>query len=91
MKGVQCYELFGGIALKNHAFSLHFILSFIYKQQNWKIKFSEPSRKYLYLFCNISYKKTYIIKFCHRLSFNVSQTTNGKPEIYYREEAKHKI
>ena len=21
MKGVQCYELFGGIALKNHAFS----------------------------------------------------------------------
>ena len=25
MKGVQCYELFGGIALKNHAFSFHFI------------------------------------------------------------------
>ena len=24
MKGVQCYELFGGIALKNHAFSFHF-------------------------------------------------------------------
>ena len=23
MKDVQCYELFGGIALKNHAFSLH--------------------------------------------------------------------
>ena len=22
MKGVQCYELFGGIALKNHAFFL---------------------------------------------------------------------
>ena len=22
MKDVQCYELFGGIALKNHAFSL---------------------------------------------------------------------
>ena len=22
MKGVQCYELFGGIALKNHAFSI---------------------------------------------------------------------
>ena len=22
MKGVQCYELFGGIALKNHTFSL---------------------------------------------------------------------
>ena len=21
MKGVQCYEIFGGIALKNHAFS----------------------------------------------------------------------
>ena len=24
MKGVQCYELFGGIALKNHAFFLFF-------------------------------------------------------------------
>ena len=24
MKGVQCYELFGGIALKNHAFSFFF-------------------------------------------------------------------
>ena len=23
VKDVQCYELFGGIALKNHAFSLH--------------------------------------------------------------------
>ena len=29
MKDVQCYELFGGIALKNHAFSFHFI--FIYE------------------------------------------------------------
>ena len=26
MKDVQCYELFGGIALKNHAFSFHFSL-----------------------------------------------------------------
>ena len=25
MKGVQCYELFGGIALKIHTFSFHFI------------------------------------------------------------------
>ena len=25
MKGFQCYELFGGIALENHAFSFHFI------------------------------------------------------------------
>ena len=25
MKDVQCYELFGGIALKNHAFSFFFI------------------------------------------------------------------
>ena len=24
MKGVQCYELFGGIALKNHTFSFFF-------------------------------------------------------------------
>ena len=27
MKGVQCYELFGGIALKNHAF-FHLIFHF---------------------------------------------------------------
>ena len=27
MKGVQCYELFGGIALKNHAFSFFSFLS----------------------------------------------------------------
>ena len=26
MKGVQCYELFGGIALKNHTFSHFFIV-----------------------------------------------------------------
>ena len=25
MKGVQCYELFGGVALKNNTFSFHFI------------------------------------------------------------------
>ena len=29
MKGVQCYELFGGIALKNHTFSF-----FSYKTHN---------------------------------------------------------
>ena len=42
MKDVQCYELFGGIALKNHAFSFHFsfnaydiyIYMYIYKSQN---------------------------------------------------------
>ena len=28
MKGVQCYELFGGIALKNHTFSFSFLCSF---------------------------------------------------------------
>ena len=27
MKGVQCYELFGGIALKNHTFSFFFIIN----------------------------------------------------------------
>ena len=27
VKGVQCYELFGGIALKNHAFSFHFFVA----------------------------------------------------------------
>ena len=31
MKGVQCYELFGGIALKNHAFSFLISLKFYFK------------------------------------------------------------
>ena len=29
MKGVQCYELFGGIALKNHTFSFFYFFSVI--------------------------------------------------------------
>ena len=29
MKDVQCYELVGGIALKNHAFSFFFIFSYL--------------------------------------------------------------
>ena len=29
MKGVQCYELFGGIALKNHTFSFSFSYNMI--------------------------------------------------------------
>ena len=29
MKGVQCYVLFGGIALKNHAFSIRVLLTSI--------------------------------------------------------------
>ena len=28
VKGVQCYELFGGIALKNHAFSFFILTSY---------------------------------------------------------------
>ena len=30
MKGVQCYELFGGIALKNHTFSFSFHFTSIF-------------------------------------------------------------
>ena len=29
MKGVQCYELFGGIALKNHTFSFFSFFHFL--------------------------------------------------------------
>ena len=29
MKGVQCYEIFGGIALKNHAFSFHAVFHIV--------------------------------------------------------------
>ena len=40
MKGVQCYELFGGIALKNHAFSFFFIsitATFYFHQQSFQV------------------------------------------------------
>ena len=29
MKGVQCYELFGGIALKNHAFLFNGVVLYV--------------------------------------------------------------
>ena len=35
MKGVQCYELFGGIALKNHTFSFSFSLSYGFMLKMW--------------------------------------------------------
>ena len=34
MKGVQCYELFGGKALKIHTFSLHFFISIMHSAFN---------------------------------------------------------
>ena len=39
MKGVQCYELFGGIALKNHAFSISFMILCIQSFQTLPIFF----------------------------------------------------
>ena len=35
MKDVQCYELFGGIALKNHAFSFSIIIISISQRYAW--------------------------------------------------------
>ena len=35
MKDVQCYELFGGIALKDHAFSFQLYITMRIKSQNW--------------------------------------------------------
>ena len=32
MKGVQCYELFGGIALKNHTFSFCMHINAFFKK-----------------------------------------------------------
>ena len=34
MKGVQCYELFGGIALKNHTFSLNVLICIMHSAFN---------------------------------------------------------
>ena len=54
MKGLQCYELFGGIALNNHAFSFHFHIS--------KIPFCLP-------FMRLSKLMTCITPPLHRNSF----------------------
>ena len=35
MKDVQCYELFGGIALKNHAFSFFFTCVMTERMDDW--------------------------------------------------------
>ena len=42
VKGVKCYELFGGISLKNHAFFIHylFVLDAKYYNQNWSDMFN---------------------------------------------------
>ena len=49
MKDVQCYELFGGIALKNHAFSIFFAClqyySLITKINAYVVKVSQNTNK----------------------------------------------
>ena len=52
MKGVQCYELFGGIALKNHTF---FIFIFFHRL----VLFSN-----LDMFAVILMKNIYFISYC---------------------------
>ena len=42
MKGVQCYELFGGIALKIHTFSLMRFLPILYISERMSMVFSRP-------------------------------------------------
>ena len=53
MKGVQCYELFGGIALKNHAFSFfidsHFVLSHSFSD-DLQLRMPDPLDKISELF-----------------------------------------
>ena len=51
MKGVQCYELFGGIALKNHTFSFSFLLqklvSLVHVCCNLYLAFKKVSMVYI--------------------------------------------
>ena len=54
MKDVQCYELFGGIALKNHAFSFHFHLC-VYFLYSIKLKFHNNILQpfYMHIFVHV--------------------------------------
>ena len=47
MKGIQCYELFGGIALKNHAFLFFHI--YIYNVDNVYDIHIIHVKKYIYV------------------------------------------
>ena len=63
MKGVQCYELFGGIALKNHAFLSIFLLS----------NFNLPSKimpRYLYFSKILDSCFLKIALMCKNIPFN---------------------
>ena len=53
MKGVQCYELFGGIALKNHTFSF-FTLTVV----------QAPRHKYMVLGSKFSLVFVVVVFFC---------------------------
>ena len=46
MKGVQCYELFGGIALKNHTFSFHFSILVHHRQYSFVLTVSGFRERY---------------------------------------------
>ena len=64
MKGVQCYELFGGIALKNHTFSFFsFTLELFHKMMQLRLRVtsSTKQRKLVMLFIVI-FKKLYSVQ-----------------------------
>ena len=59
MKDVQCYELFGGIALKNHAFSFSFSIATV---NAWGLSVMMTNSVYISVFAWLS-ETAAIIKF----------------------------
>ena len=64
MKGVQCYELFGGIALKNHAFS------FLNRPAHSKATLGDRS----FSFASTSVWNSVVTHHCHHLSLVLIHT-----------------
>ena len=61
MKGVQCYELFGGIALKNYAFlySVSFYIAVLILRPEYITYLNSITRNFRYI--AIFYSKNYLI------------------------------
>ena len=91
MKGVQCYELFGGIALKNHTFSFHFhliivLLLLLYTQVFLRVLFLALcfSPCMLFVFSAIIHSNSIIHQsFADGLQIQMSAPSDGVSELLH--------
>ena len=94
MKDVQCYELFGGIALKNHAFSFFFLCQQILTNESMKpdrLELHFKAKHSAYVNSDVNYIESLKDKFVKRSTIkslstkqtaSVSRTIEVSYEIY---------